>query len=70
MEIFSSVMADLLRTILQANETKGESEFATKKLGQFLAARYGSIRDSKSKLGQLAAVRDAFKAMQVALYAA
>jgi type I restriction enzyme R subunit len=61
-------MADLLLVILKAYETKGESELATKKLGQFLTARYGSVGESKSKLGELAAVRSAFKQMQVALY--
>lgn len=68
MEDFSGEMEALLLAILRAYETKGESELATKKLGQFLAARYGTIGDSKSKLGELATVRDAFKTMQVALY--
>ncbi len=65
---FQGEMADLLLVILKAYETKGESELATKKLGQFLTARYGSVGESKGKLGELAAVRDAFKRMQVALY--
>lgn len=68
MEDFSGEMEALLLAILRAYETKGESELATKKLGQFLAARYGTIGDSKSKLGELATVRDAFKTMQLALY--
>jgi len=61
-------MADLLLVILKAYEAKGESELATRKLGQFLTARYGSVGESKGKLGELAAVRDAFKRMQAALY--
>ena len=65
---FQGEMADLLLVILKAYETKGESELATRKLGQFLTARYGSVGESKGKLGELATVRDAFKRMQVALY--
>jgi type I restriction enzyme R subunit len=66
---FSGELADLLLAILRAYETNGENELASKKLGQFLAARYGSVGDSKIKLGELATVRDAFRTMQVALYA-
>lgn len=62
-------MTALLVGILKAYEAKGESELATKKLGQFLTARYGSVGESKGKLGELATVREAFKRMQVALYA-
>ena len=65
---FHGEMAELLMIILKAYEAKGESELATKKLGQFLTARYGSVGESKSKLGELATVRDAFRLMQVALY--
>ena len=65
---FQGEMADLLLVILKAYEVKGESELATRKLGQFLTARYGSVGESKGKLGELATVRDAFKRMQVALY--
>ena len=64
-----SEMTGLLVGILKAYEARGESELATKKLGQFLTARYGSVGESKGKLGELAVVREAFKRMQVALYA-
>ena len=62
-------MKDLLLAILGAYETRGESELATKKLGTFLTARYGSVSEGKSRLGGLAAVKDAFKDMQRSLYA-
>lgn len=69
MKGFEGEMADLLLAILKAYETNGEGELATKKLGQFLTARYGSVSESKGKLGELATVRDAFRRMQFALYA-
>jgi len=65
---FQGEMAELLQIILIAYEAKGESELATKKLGQFLTARYGSVGESKGKLGALATVRDASRRMQVSLY--
>ena len=58
----------LLLAILAAYEERGESELATKKLGTFLTARYGSVSEGKSKLGGLAAAKEAFLAMQAALY--
>jgi type I restriction enzyme, R subunit len=68
MDSFKGEMAELLLTILKAYEANGESELATKKLGQFLAARYGSVGESKGKLGELATVKQAFRQMQSALY--
>jgi type I restriction enzyme R subunit len=59
---------DLLLAILGAYEERGESELATKKLGTFLTARYGSVIEGKVKLGGLVAVKNAFRAMQAALY--
>ena len=61
-------MKDLLLAILGAYEARGESELATKKLGTFLTARYGSVSEGKEKLGGLAAVKDAFRSMQKTLY--
>lgn len=58
----------LLLAILAAYEERGESELATKKLGTFLTARYGSVSEGKAKLGGLAAIKDAFRAMQTTLY--
>jgi type I restriction enzyme, R subunit len=68
MSSFKDEMAELLLTILNAYEATGESELATRKLGQFLTARYGSVGESKGKLGELATVRDAFRRMQLSLY--
>tara|TARA_R110000850_G_scaffold269499_3_gene401723 strand:+ start:2647 stop:4974 length:2328 start_codon:yes stop_codon:yes gene_type:complete len=61
-------MKDLLLAILGAYEVRGEAELATKKLGTFLTARYGSVSEGKANLGGLAAVKDAFRAMQATLY--
>lgn len=61
-------LKDLLLAILRAYEARGESELATKKLGTFLTARFGSVNESRTKLGSLAAVRDAFRSMQTKLY--
>jgi type I restriction enzyme, R subunit len=59
----------LLLAILQAYEDRGESELATKKLGTFLTARFGSVNESRTKLGDLGGVRNAFRTMQQTLYA-
>jgi type I restriction enzyme R subunit len=61
-------LKELLLAILAAYEARGESELATKKLGTFLTARYGSVSEGKAKLGGLAAVKDAFVNMQTRLY--
>ncbi|RFU11559.1 restriction endonuclease subunit R [Rhodobacteraceae bacterium W635] len=59
---------DLLLGILAAYEKRGESELATDRLGQFLAARYGSVSEGKNTFGGLKPVSDAFRSMQEALY--
>ena len=61
-------MKDLLLAILGAYEARGESELATKKLGTFLTARYGSVSEGKAKLGGLPAIKGAFRNMQASLY--
>jgi len=48
-------LKDLLLAILRAYEARGESDLATKKLGTLLAARFGSVNESRTKLGGLAA---------------
>jgi type I restriction enzyme, R subunit len=58
----------LLLAILAAYEQRGESELATRKLGTFLTARYGSVSEGKSRLGGLDAIKDAFRKMQGTLY--
>jgi len=64
----SGEVRDLLLGILAAYEERGESELATDKLGQFLAARYGSVGEGKNTFGGLKPVSDAFRSMQKALY--
>ena len=66
---FEPEMQQLLQSILQAYENVGVSELATKKLGQFLTAKYGSVSEGKDKLGDLSSVKKAYKKMQVGLYA-
>lgn len=61
-------MKDLLLAILAAYEARGESELATRKLGTFLTARFGSVNEGKAKLGGLPAVKAAFRTMQATLY--
>ena len=58
----------LLLAILAAYEERGESELATRKLGTFLTARYGSVSEGKVRLGGLDAIKDAFRKMQGTLY--
>ncbi len=38
-------------------------------LGTFFIARYGGVSDSRVRLGNLSAVRTAFRRMQATLYA-
>lgn len=62
-------MSDFLRGILQAYAAHGENELSLSKLSSFLTARYGTIADAKSRLGDIAAIRAAFIAVQHELYA-
>ena len=62
-------MRDLLLGILQAYETYGEDELAAGKLQSFVTGRYGSVSESRDRLGALPAVQDAFRRMQASLYA-
>lgn len=68
MEMAPDETKALLLAILAAYEKRGESELATKKLGTFLTARYGSVSEGKAKLGGLDAIKDAFRDMQGTLY--
>ncbi|RBW55564.1 restriction endonuclease subunit R [Phaeobacter gallaeciensis] len=65
---FEPEMRQLLLGILQAYEDAGVTELATKKLGQFLTARYGSVSEGKAKLGELRTIRAAYIAVQAGLY--
>ncbi|WP_419906871.1 EcoAI/FtnUII family type I restriction enzme subunit R [Hoeflea sp.] len=66
---FNGAVKHLLLGILKAYETGGEGELASKKLGHFLTAKYGSVGESKPVLGDLAHVRTAYVEMQRRLYA-
>ncbi|MFK7791800.1 MAG: type I restriction-modification enzyme R subunit C-terminal domain-containing protein, partial [Devosiaceae bacterium] len=61
-------MKALLLAILNAYEERGEAELATKKLGTFLTARYGSVSEGKVRLGGLNGVKNAFFSLQRELY--
>ena len=61
-------MREFLLAILAAYEDRGESELATKKLGTFLTARYGSVGEGSAKLGALGVIKNAFRTMQASLY--
>ncbi len=65
---FDGELQKLLVAILKAYVANGEHELGSKKLGQYLIARYGSVAEGRAKLGELAAIKDAYKRMQVALY--
>ena len=62
-------LRELLIGILRAYEEQGEGELATPKLRSYLTARYGSVGESRDRLGDLSAVRTAFRRMQARLYA-
>ena len=62
-------LRELLIGILRAYEEQGEGELATPKLGSYLTARYGSVGESRDRLGDLSVVRTAFRRMQARLYA-
>lgn len=61
-------LKDLLVSILRAYETNGESELGTRKLGNYLIARYGSVAEGKARLGELPAIKEAYVRLQETLY--
>ena len=69
LEDFDGELQSLLQAILKSYETAGESELTTPKLAQYLSARYGSVSESREKLGELAAIRAAYRRLQAKLYA-
>ena len=62
-------MKSFLLGVLTAYVTNGEAELSAKKLGHYLTARYGSVSESKARLGELRSIRDAFNQLQSELYA-
>jgi type I restriction enzyme R subunit len=61
-------MRDFLLGVLQAYEAVGETELATRKLGDFLNARYGTLTSAKAALGDVSVIRQAFVDVQRDLY--
>ena len=61
-------MQEFLLGVLQAYEAVGETELATRKLGDFLSARYGTLEDAKAALGDVPKIRKAFIDVQRDLY--
>ncbi|UTV38021.1 DEAD/DEAH box helicase family protein [Ensifer adhaerens] len=67
---FDGELQALIVAILRAYVANGERELGSKKLGQYLIARYGSVAEGRAKLGDLAIIKEAYKRMQVTLYSA
>jgi len=61
-------MQEFIAALLNAYVENGEDELATENLSKFLTAKYGSIGEGKAVLGELPAIKSAFKAIQVSLY--
>ncbi len=61
-------MKAFLDDVLAAYERRGVGELSYDKLGHFIAVRYGSTTDAKQRLGDMGAIRSAFKAVQRFLY--
>ncbi len=61
-------MWEFLLGVLQAYEALGETELATRKLGDYLTARYGTLADAKKVLGDVPAIKQAFVDVQQSLY--
>jgi type I restriction enzyme, R subunit len=62
-------MHEFLVGVLQAYAAHGEGELSLSKLSSFLTARYGTIADAKSRLGEITAIKAAFVEIQRDLYA-
>ncbi|PBB41304.1 restriction endonuclease subunit R [Mesorhizobium sp. WSM3866] len=61
-------MREFLAGILRAYELHGETELATRKLGDFLTARYGTLSDARARLGPIPAIKASFLGVQQRLY--
>ena len=69
LQAFDGDLRDLLLGVLRAYENYGEDELASGKLQSFVTGRYGSVSESRERLGELPAVRATFRQMQASLYA-
>ena len=63
-----ATMQEFLKGVLQAYVALGETELASQKLSGFLTARYGTLADAKTAIGDLPSIRVAFIELQRALY--
>jgi type I restriction enzyme R subunit len=61
-------MRAFLGDVLASYERDGVAELGYDKLGNFLQVRYGSTSDARKRLGEMSAIRNAFKAVQRFLY--
>jgi type I restriction enzyme R subunit len=61
-------MRAFLLGILNAYEANGETELGTRKLSDFLTARYGTLADAKETLGDTGTIRQEFVNVQRDLY--
>ena len=61
-------MREFLAGILSAYETNGEAELATRKLADFLVAKYRTLSDAKQALGEMKAIKAAYLNVQRDLY--
>ena len=61
-------MRNFMLAVLRAYTAHGEGELALAKLSALLTARYGTIADAKTKIGDIASIRSAFVAIQRELY--
>jgi len=66
---YQGEMRALLLSILASYEDRGEAELAADRLGHYLIARYGSVGESRAKVGDPQDVRAAFRRLQAELYA-
>jgi len=68
LETTEGELKNLLIDILQAYVTSGEGELGTNKLSNYLIARYGSVAEGRSKLGEISGIKKAYYQMQARLY--
>lgn len=61
-------MEEFLISVLAAYAERGEGELSLDKLGTALTARYGTLADAKSKLGDVPKIRAAYLSIQRELY--
>lgn len=65
---FAGELRELLLSILGSYEVGGERELGSQKLAKYLTARYGSVGESRARLGKLTSLRDAYQSLQAELY--